>query len=43
MKVFADDVRATFDLNRTGYRVLQAVLTEYQRAKMTGGYSDSLT
>lgn len=43
VKVFADGVRAAFDLSRTGYRVFQAVLTEYQRAKMTGGYSDSIT
>lgn len=43
VKVFAEGVRAAFDLSRTGYRVFQAVLTEYQKAKMTGGYSDSLT
>ncbi len=43
VKVFADGVRAAFDLSKTGYRVFQAVLNEYQRAKMTGGYSDSLT
>ncbi|MEN5300471.1 hypothetical protein ABE530_19420 [Brucella sp. TWI559] len=42
VKVFADGVRAAFDLSRTGHRVFQAVLAEYQRAKMTGGYSDSV-
>ena len=40
VKVFADGVRAAYDLTRTGARVFQAVLAEYQRAKMTGGYSD---
>lgn len=43
VKVFADGVRAAFDLTRTGARVFQAVLREYQGAKMTGGYADSLT
>lgn len=43
VKVFADGVRAAFDLTRTGARVFNAVLTEYQSAKMTGGYADSLT
>lgn len=42
VKVFADGVRAAFDLTRTGARVFQAVLGEYQRSKMTGGYSDSV-
>ena len=43
VKVFAEGVRAAYDLSRTGYRVFQAVLTEYQRSKMTGGYSDSVS
>lgn len=43
VKVFAEGVRAAFDLTRTGARVFNAVLTEYQAAKMTGGYADSLT
>jgi len=43
VKVFADGVKAAFDLSRTGYRVFQTVLGEYQREKMTGGYSDSIT
>ena len=42
VKVFADGVRAAYDLTRTGARVFQAVLAEYQRAKMTGGFSDSI-
>jgi len=43
VKVFAEGVKAAFDLTRTGARVFQAVLTEYQKAKLTGGYADSLT
>lgn len=42
VKVFAEGVRAAFDLTKTGARVFQAVLGEYQRSKMTGGYSDSV-
>ena len=43
VKVFADGVRAAFDLTKTGARVFNAVLTEYQAEKMTGGYADSIT
>ena len=43
VKVFAEGVRAALDLTRTGARVFNAILTEYQAAKMTGGYADSLT
>lgn len=42
VKVFADGVKAAFDLTRTGARVFQAVLMEYQKAKMTGGFSDTI-
>jgi hypothetical protein len=42
VKVFADGVKAAFDLSKTGARVFQAVLMEYQKAKMTGGYSDTI-
>jgi hypothetical protein len=42
VKVFAEGVKAAFDLTRTGARVFQAVLMEYQKAKMTGGFSDSV-
>jgi hypothetical protein len=42
VKVFAEGVRAAFDLTKTGARVFQAVLMEYQKAKMTGGFSDSV-
>lgn len=43
VKVFAEGVRAAFDLTKTGARVFNTVLAEYQAAKMTGGYADSLT
>ena len=43
VKVFADGVKAAFDLSKTGARVFNTVLSEYQAAKMTGGYADSLT
>lgn len=43
VKVFADGVKAAFDLTKTGYRVFQTVLQEYQSSKMTGGYSDTIT
>lgn len=43
VKVFADGVRAAFDLTRTGARVFQAVLGEYQATDMRKGYADSLT
>ncbi len=40
VNVFADGVKAAFDLTKTGYRLFQTVLQEYQSSKMTGGYSD---
>jgi len=43
VKVFAEGVKAAFDLSRTGYRVFQIILGEYQQENMTGGYSDSIT
>jgi hypothetical protein len=43
VKVFAEGVRAAFDLTRTGARVFQAVLKEYQLTDMRRGYADSLT
>lgn len=42
VKVFAEGVKASFGLSRTGARVFQAVLDAYQREKMTGGYADSV-
>ena len=43
VKVFADGVKAAFDLSRTGHKVFQIVLEAYQREKMTGGFSDSVS
>lgn len=43
VKVFAEGVRAAFDLSKTGARVFQAVLGEYQKSKLTGGYADSVS
>lgn len=42
VKVFAEGVKASFGLSRTGARVFQAVLDAYQRETMTGGYADSV-
>lgn len=42
VKVFADGVKAAFDLSRTGYRVFVAVLQSYQTEKLTGGFADSV-
>jgi len=43
VKVFADGVKAAFDLSRTGHKVFQIVLDAYQREKMTGGFTDSVS
>lgn len=42
VKVFADGVRAAFELTRTGYRVFQAVLAIYQGTSMRGGYAEAV-
>lgn len=42
VKVFAEGVRAAFELTRTGYRVFQAVLTIYQGTAMKGGYAEAV-
>lgn len=42
VKVFAAGVSATYDLTKTGQRVFQVVLDEYQRTPMHGGYADSI-
>jgi hypothetical protein len=42
VKVFAAGVSATYDLSKTGQRVFQVVLDEYQRTPMHGGYADSI-
>jgi len=42
VKVFAEGVKAAFDLTRTGYRVFQAVLSVYQQMNMKGGYAEAV-
>lgn len=42
VKVFAEGVKAAFDLSKTGHRVFQAVLEIYQNTDMTGGYVESV-
>ena len=43
VKVFADGVKAAFELGSAGAKVFRAVLEAYQKEKMTGGYADCLT
>ncbi|MBH9975233.1 MULTISPECIES: hypothetical protein [Bartonella] len=43
VKVFADGVKAAFDLTKTGDRLFPTGLQDYQLSKMTGGYSDTIT
>lgn len=40
VKVFAAGIAATYELNRTGQRVFQAVLHEYERAPMRSGFAE---
>lgn len=42
VKVFSQGVKAMYGLKRTGMRVFQAILEEYQTTKMTGGYADAI-
>lgn len=42
VKVFAEGVRAAFELTKTGYRVFQAVLAIYQGTSMKGGYAEAV-
>lgn len=42
VRVFADGVAATYELSKTGHRVFQLVLDQYQRTPMTRGYADSV-
>lgn len=43
VKVFAEGVKAAFELNTAGNKVFRAVLDAYQHEKMTAGYADCLT
>ena len=42
VKVFAAGVAAAYELNRTAARVFQAVLHEYEKTPLTGGFVDSV-
>ncbi len=42
VKVFSEGVKAMYGLSRTGMRVFQAILEEYQNTKMNGGYVDAI-
>lgn len=42
VKVFAAGVAASYDLNKTAQRVFQAVLAEYERTPMRGGFADTV-
>lgn len=42
VKVFSEGVKAMYGLTRTGTRVFQAILDEYQATKMNGGYADAI-
>jgi hypothetical protein len=42
VKVFAAGVAASYDLSRTGQRVFQSVLGEYQNTPMQGGFADAV-
>lgn len=42
VKVFSEGVKAMYGLKRTGMRVFQAILEEYQSTKMNGGYADAI-
>lgn len=42
VKVFAAGIAATYDLTKTAQRTFQAVLDEYQRTPMSGGFADTL-
>lgn len=42
VKVFSAGIAASYDLSRTGHRVFQAVLREYEKTPMTRGFADSI-
>lgn len=42
VKIFAAGVAASYELKRTASRVFQAILHEYEKAPMTGGYADTV-
>lgn len=40
--MFGEGVKTMYGLTRTGTRVFQAILDEYQSTKMNGGYGDAI-
>ena len=42
VKVFPAGIAAVYDLSRTAQRVFQAVLDQYQRTPMRGGFADAV-
>lgn len=42
VKIFAAGVKAMFDLSGTAMKVFNIVLKNYQKEKMTGGYTDTV-
>ena len=42
VKVFAAGIAATYELTRTGQRVFQAILQEYEQTPMSRGFADSI-
>lgn len=42
VKVFSAGIAAAYELGRTGQRVFQAVLQEYEKTPMHGGFADSV-
>jgi hypothetical protein len=42
VKVFAAGISATYELTKTAQKTFQAVLDEYQRTPMSGGFADTL-
>lgn len=42
VKVFAAGIAAAYELSRTGQRVFQAILQEYERTPMTRGFVDAI-
>jgi hypothetical protein len=43
VKLFPALIAATYDLTKTGLRVFQEVLTQYQNMKMSGGYAEDVS
>lgn len=42
VKVFSAGIAAAYDLSKTGHRVFQAVLQEYEKTPMHGGFADTV-